>query len=64
MRGAQEPPEAPNMTPKALKWCPRCLRGLIWVVFWLHFDLKIEVSELILTQIGLKFTLLTFGSSF
>ena len=62
--GSQEPPEAPNMTPKALKGCPRCLRGPIWVAFWHHFDLKMEVSEPIFTQIRLKFTLLTGGSSF
>ena len=51
-RASQEPLRAPNMAPKAPKGCPRCLRGPIWVAFWLHFDLKMEVSEPILTQIG------------
>ena len=41
-----------------------CLRGPIWVAFWPQFDLIMEVSEPIFTQIPLKFTLLTFVSSF
>ena len=47
-----EAPEAPNMVPKAPKGCPRCPWGDFWDPFWLHFELKMEVSEPILTQIG------------
>ena len=63
----RSPPKLPTVSPK----CPRAAQGAskepprtIRVAFWLHFDLKIEVWEPILTQFDPKFVLLTFGCSF